>query len=310
MKICIQSTLIVITMICTVTYDSRSQGLADKTDGEWRTRIEAMNNKVEQLYLMEDVNALTSLYTEQLTFFPEYKVAIYDIKTLASFFKDWFKGGSVNAYKKKIHAVEPIADHILETGTFNVRYSSMHQSQGEYKGQYMILWKTDNAGKLSIVSEIFGSNTYIEPQLVPYADVEVKENNFVAKHHVSQQLQDEVVNFDKVLLKAVAEGDGETRAKGFTNDAVLMSNFDTLRVGMENIRPKLLNTYKPGFSYIVKHTYSRIYDFGNYVFVNGHYKGGDVINGGKFEGKMSNLMKRDENGKLLMHRQKGNRDKQ
>lgn len=309
MKIRISSTLIVITMICTINYNSNSQGLINKSAGEWRTKIETVNNKVEQLYLAEDVNSLTDMYAEQLTYYPEYKAAIYDIRSLGSFFKDWFKAGNVNAYKKKIHTVEAIADHILETGTFSLRFSSIHQPQGEYKGQYMILWKADNAGELSIVSEIFGSNTYIEPELVPYADVQVQEKNFIAKHTVSQQIQDEVVNFDKVLLKAVAEGDGETRAKGFTNDAILMSNFDTLRVGMENIRPRLLNTYKPGSSYIVKHTYSRIYDLGDYVFVNGHYKGGDVINGGKFEGKMSNLMKRDENGKLLMHRQKGNRDK-
>jgi hypothetical protein len=79
---------------------------------------------------------------------------------------------------------------------------------------------------------------------------------------------------------------------------------------MDAIRPKMLKTYTSSSAFIVKHTYNRIFDLGNYVFVNGHYKGGwgDTTNGGQFEGNMSNLMKRTKNGKLLMHRQAGNRD--
>jgi hypothetical protein len=113
------------------------------------------------------------------------------------------------------------------------------------------------------------------------------------------------------VLKAVASGDGNTRAEGFTKDAILLSNFDSILVGMENIRPKMLKTYTPNMSYHVKHNYNRIYDLGDYVFVVGQYKGGwgDSTNGGRFEGNMTNLLKRGKNGKLLMHRQAGNRDK-
>jgi hypothetical protein len=79
---------------------------------------------------------------------------------------------------------------------------------------------------------------------------------------------------------------------------------------MENIRPKMLKTYTPKMPYIVKHYYNRVYDLGGYVFVVGQYKGGwgDSTKGGRCEGNMSNLLKRTKNGKLLMHRQAGNRD--
>ena len=62
---------------------------------------------------------------------------------------------------------------------------------------------------------------------------------------------------------------------------------DSIAVGMEVIGPKMLKTYKPGTSYVVKHTYSRIYDLGDYVFINGHYKGGPANspNGGGFGAK-------------------------
>ena len=164
---------------------------------------------------------------------------------------------------------------------------------------------------MSIISETFGADEYIEPEVVPYADVQVEETNFTAIDNVNKKLIVEIEEFDAVLLKAVANGDGKARADGFTKDAILLSNFDSIRVGMENIRPKMLKTYTPNMSYIVKHYYNRIYDLGDYVFVAGQYKGGwgDSIKGGRFEGNMSNLLQRAENGKLLMHRQAGNRDR-
>ncbi|MCF0069689.1 hypothetical protein LZD49_04345 [Dyadobacter sp. CY261] len=301
--------IFIITLTGALNIDLKSQSITRNLDDS-RIELEAINSSIEQLYLMEDVNALTSFYASQFTFFPEYKPAIFEIKVLNKFFKDWFAAGDVKVYKKKISAVEAYSDHLLELGTFSVHYASIKKPQGEYKGNYMVLWRRDNDGKLSIISETFGADTYIEPEVVPYADIQVEAINFTAIDHVNKKLIAEVEEFDAVVLKAVANGDGNARADGFTKDAILLSTFDSIRVGMEYIRPKMLKTYTPDMSYIVKHYYNRIYELGDYVFVAGHYKGGwgDSTKGGRFEGNMSNLLKRTKNGKLLMHRQAGNRD--
>lgn len=301
--------ILIIALTGALNIDLKCQSITENLDDS-RIELESINSRIEQLYLAEDVNALTSLYASQFTFFPEYKPAIFEITTLCKFFKGWFAAGDVKIYKKKICAVELYSDHLLELGTFIFHYSSIKNPQGEYKGNYMVLWKSDNYGKLNIISETFGADTYIEPEVVPYADVRVEGTNFTAINNVNKKLIAEVEEFDAVVLKAVANSDGNARADGFTKDAILLSNFDSIRVGMENIRPKMLKTYTPNMSYIVKHYYNRIYDLGDYVFVVGQYKGGwgDSTNGGKFEGNMSNLLKRTKNGKLLMHRQAGNRD--
>jgi ketosteroid isomerase-like protein len=301
---------IVAILIITVTDHASGQSRVEKTAGQLRAELDAVNNTMEQLYLTEDANSLVSFYTRDLTFFLEYKPAIFETKKLKIFFKAWFKEGDIKAYRKKIHSVEIFSRYLLEIGTFNLKYSSAHDPQGEYSGKYMILWENDRGGKLRIVSETFGADKYIEPEAVPYANVQVEETPFTAIDHVDRRLIAEVEAFDAVVLKAVAEGDGNARANGFTNEAILLSNFDSIQVGMENIRPKMLKTYTPDISFIVKHSYNRIYDLGDYVFVNGQYKGGwgDSIKGGRFQGNMSNLLRREKNGKLLMHRQAGNRD--
>jgi len=289
---------------------SKSHPTSIGTADEWRLEIEAVNKNIEQLYITRNINTLIGRYAEEFTFFPEYKPAILEINTLRKFFTDWLNAANIIAYKKKISLVEVYPGYVLEMGTFHFDYSAIDERQKEYKGHYMILWKRNRSGDLRIVSETFGANGYIEPQEVPYASVKLEQSRFTPTHSVSNQIYTEVIAFDAIVLKAVAEGDGDARANGFTNDAILMSNFDSIRVGMEAIRPKMLKTYTRDVSFNVNHTYFRIYDLGEYIFVTSHYKGGwgDTDNGGRFEGNMSNLMKRNESGKLLMHRQAGNRD--
>lgn len=300
--------ILVINLTCTSGIGAISKNVSENSK-DWRTELEAINSTTEQLYITEDADALTNLYARQFTFFPEYKPAIFETKLLNKFFKDWFAGGDVRAYRKKIHTVEQYDDHLLEMGTFSLQCSSIKNPQGEYNGHYMVLWKRNNVGKLSIVSETFGAASYIEPEVVPYANVMVEKINFSGIDKVNKKLIAEVEAFDAIVLKAVATGDGNARANGFTDDAILLSAFDSIRVGIEAIRPKMLKTYTPSVSFIVKHYYNTIVDLGDYVFVTGQYKGGwgDTTKGGRFEGNMCSLFKRT-NGKLLAYRQSGNRD--
>lgn len=307
MKIVRAILLIALTGLLTI--NSKSQSITKDTNDS-RKELDAINRKSEQSYITKDVYALTSLYADEFTFFPEYKPAIFEDEVLAKFYKDWFTAGDIKTFEKTIFTVEAYPDHLLEMGTFTIHYSSINNSTGEYKGHYMVLWKRDNSGNLKIVSETFGADTYIEPEAVPYADVQVEKTNFTAVDKVNKKLIKKVEEFDAVVLKAVAHGDATTRANGFTTDAILLPNFEPILVGMEHIRPKMLKTYTPNMSYIVKHYYNRIYDLGDYVIVLGQYKGGwgDSAKGGRFEGNMASLLKKTKNGTLLMHRQAGNRD--
>ena len=274
-----------------------------------RVEFETINKNLEHLYITENVNALIGLYAESFTFFPEYKTAILDIDTLRKFFTSWFTAADFKKYKKTIYAIEGYSDYLLEMGALQMEYS-VADIESKYEGHYMILWKRDENGRLRVVSEIFGANKYLDPKDVPYANVKLMGSESMPKIDTSNLIYAEVLEFDAVLLKAVADGDGDARARGFTNDAILMSNFDSIRVGMKAIRPKMLSTYNKNVSFNVKHTYFQMYALGEYVFVTSHYKGGwgDESSGGRFEGNMANLLKRTDKGNLLMHRQAGNRD--
>src|SRR5687767_12610128 len=201
MKAILRIAVIVVILTSSANHYAEGQHTVDKTAQQLKKKIEAVNNRIERLYMKEDVDSLITLYVSDLTFFPEYKSAIFETKKLKDFFKAWLRDGDIAAYKKDIYSVEVFADHILEIGTFNLTYSSVSHPQDQYSGKYMILWKGDKAGNLKIVSETFGASTYIEPEAVPYANVQVEQINFTDTHRVSKKLIAEVEAFDAVVLK-------------------------------------------------------------------------------------------------------------
>lgn len=297
-------------LLLSTTTHSKRQHITHKVEDPL-IEIKKINEKIEQAALNKMADSVVSFYIEDLTFFAEYKPALFDARSLKAFYNDWFRMANISAYKKKTVTVETISNYLLEIGNFQLNYSSVPDSLREYTGKYMMLWKRDGQGRLRIVSEAFGSDKYISADQVPYADVEVKETSLVSKNEVPGAVYVEVEAFNAGVIKAVVEGNGNARAAGFTKDGIYMPHFDTTLMGMEAIKPYMLKTYKPGGGLFVKLTFNRIYDLGDYIFVNGHFKGGwgNAAHGGTFEGNMSNLMKRQKNGLLLMHRQIGNNDR-
>jgi ketosteroid isomerase-like protein len=280
--------------------------------GEASVEISSMNNRIEVLYIKKDVNSLAGLYSKELTFLPEYKPSIAEIGILKKFYSDWFKIVDIRAYKKNPYKVEAFSNYILEIGTFRMDYSVQGNTEHSYTGKYMVMWKRNFKGVLKILSEAFGSDRYIESENVPYATIAVEERNALDKNIIRSKLKAEVEVFDSILTSAVKTGNSSARLDGFAKDGIYMPIFESMLEGTELLRPYMIKTYRPDAGlFVKKNTYREILNLGEYVFINGHFKGGwgDLSNGGKFEGNMTNLMKRDENGKLVMYRQLINNDR-
>ena len=310
MKICISKNSLVFIIIISSLYINCAQ-TKNKTGGNEsetniKTELESINSKIENLYATESVDSLIDFYNNEFTYLPEYKPTIYALSDLKKFYIDWFNAVDMGAYHKKIYQVEMIDGYVLEIGNFSLHYSTKLKLGNEYSAKYMIMWKRNAVGKLKIISEAFGADKYINPEEMPYASVEVKDRMPLEKNILDKKIQTEIEEFDKGVVKAVIDGDGQARADEFTQDGIYLPHFDTMKIGMDVIKPYMLNTYHPGSFVYVINTYREIFNSGNFVFLSGDFKvGWDNASRGKgfFEGNMSNLMKRGKDGKLLMYRQ-------
>jgi ketosteroid isomerase-like protein len=279
---------------------------SDKTTGSaLQVELEAIDSSMTDCYLKANADSLVVFYNKEFTYLPEYKPPIYETSDLQKFYAGWFMSQHIEFYKKKIYAVENIAGYVLEIGNFHLGYSTKAGAGKYYNGKYITMWKRDGSGRLKIISEAFGSDKYIKPEDMPYASVEVKETRKPDENILSQKLLPEIGEFDKGVVKAVLTGDGEARANEFTEDGIYMPHFDSMQIGMAMLKPYMLRTYTHNNITSVRDTFFEIFDTGDFVFLSGHFKVGfaNGVNKGFFEGNVSNLMKRNENGKLLMYRQ-------
>lgn len=275
-------------------------------DKDMATReISGLNSELSAFYTSAKIDRITSLYWDGLVYFPEYKPAILSKKQLSKFLSGWFRDKPVSAFSKTIAKIETGGNHVLEIGNFSITSST-----SVYSGKYMVVWQQDNKGKLKILAEAFSADKYLESEQVPYASVTVENPGFPNQFQVPENLKAEVFQYNDQVIKEVVSGDGNARAAGFDPDGIYMPHFEKPLIGMQNLKPYMLETYKPGGSLFVRHSYYRMLDFGETVLVCGHFDGGwgKPDDGGRFSGNMLNYMKRSANGKLLMHCQLVNND--
>lgn len=307
-----QKHLIKIVLMLLGISSSLAQSIEDYPE-DIKSKLDGLNGKIEDLFLKENTDFLLRYYDEELTYFPEFKPAIFSTRMLNQFYRDWFRQVEIRAYKKKIYKAEVFADCILEVGTFHFIYSYFNTPdvQSQYNGKYMVVWKKTKEGKLRILSEAFGADKYIEPKDVPYSKVRIIESDISPDNkELDGLLRSEIETQNTEVIRAVVNGDGNARSQGFTDDGIYMPHYESILSGMNIIKPYMLKTYSPKAKLRVRHTYYRIFDFGDLILINGHFDGawGDETNGGVFTGNMSNLLKR-EHGKLLMYCQLVNNDK-
>jgi ketosteroid isomerase-like protein len=150
------------------------------------------------------------LYHRAFIYLPEYELPINKTAELQKFYAEWFESQPLIFFDKQIYSVEKIADFFLEIGTFHMGYSKKLGPENYYNGKYMTMWKRDNLGKLKIISEAFGSDTYIKQEDIPYALAVLEETKKPEEVNVlSEKLRTEIEEFDKGVVKAVWTGDGE-----------------------------------------------------------------------------------------------------
>lgn len=149
-----------------------------------------INHKIEKLFLAQQVEPLIDLYHEDAVVFAEYKPAMTEPTTINHFYITWLGTVNIGAFQKTIYEVQVFSRYLLELGTFDCSYSNTtnHPAQTIYRGKYIVFWQQDNQRQWRIVAEIFGSDTYLTAENVPYADVTVPEPKMPATLNVAPTL--------------------------------------------------------------------------------------------------------------------------
>ncbi|KRD08994.1 hypothetical protein ASE21_14180 [Flavobacterium sp. Root901] len=290
------------------------QGQTIKNSDQLKEKLESINNQIADSFLHNDSSIILNYYDyKQPVCMPEYHKALYTKEDIKSYYTQWLSNFKINAYQRTIYEVQLLENYAVEIGTFAINCINDKGTALVYDGKYLNVWKIQNNGKLTLISEIWGANKAIDGSA--FSSIDIK-SAYIPKSQIKKTLEDEVSRRNQRIGELVTKREGEKHAlEFFTKDAIYLTYDTPMLIGMENIKPYFVEHEKPNGVSIdsLSIRASKMIPLNKYVIEYGYYyvdvswdnkKGKATVTG-----KSTNLWKRDENGTLMLYRQMVNHDK-
>lgn len=280
-------------------------------DALWK-QIEAKNTALSKAFIAGDTKLLQSQYMQWAVMMPEHSTTRKGETGIKQYYIEWLSQAKMNSYSKNIVEVQDLDGWALEIGTFIQNFTLTGGQPFEYKGKYMVFWRTSAKLETSpfIAAEIWGANDYINDANFPVI------NDSPAPHWESisnEKLKNELMSRNQLIGRLVTERKGGEHAALFMPNAIYMTYYTPMLVGMDKIKPYFIEHEKPGTLKIetLELTTNDLYttaagpviEFGSYKV---DWSDGDAK--GTVAGKSINVWKRDAGGTLMMYRQMVNHD--
>lgn len=301
------SKLILLFVLCLPVADAWSAGSGTSI----RERLEIRNQEFSQAFVGEDLAAVMGHYADGAALMPEHSTTRYGKASIEDYYRQWFADAAVGGLRKTIHEVLDYGDHAVETGTFVQTFTKRGSQTYDYAGKYMVVWAVDG-GQARIVSELWGANAPFGDAVLPEIEDAVPVADRVFSNDA--KLAQEIGGRNALIGRLVTERKGAEHADLFLPDAIYMTYYTPMLVGIENIRPYFIEHERPGEVIIESLMLSTgnitPMDDGKLQLEQGFYRVGwrAGSDSGTVAGKSLNLWKRDQDGTLMLYRQAVNHD--
>lgn len=284
----------------------------NKIDADIRRQLEDYNAFFSKALIENKQNIILKSYTDQTVLMPEHSRQRAGKLAIADFYTQWLTQAKVNSYQKTIVDLQDFGDYVLEIGNFTENLHLKDLKPYDYFGKYMVLWKKNSKNKMTILAEIWGSNSYFDDWLIP--EIEDKSIPSTKVYTSSDQLILEVIERNNSIKNLVQKRLGADHAKMFTPDAMYLTYYTPILSGEKDITGYFTEHEKPGTlsidkisiqtsGVIVTKTKKTIIEFGFYSV-----DWSDGNKSGHVKGKSINVWKRNSEGQLMLFRQMVNHD--
>lgn len=287
-----------------------AQSLTEK-DALWQ-QVDARNKAFAQTLTDKDIAKITGFYTNTAELMPEHSQLRHGSENIRDYYSQWFAGTQANQAQKTIYEIQDLGNYALETGTFILSFDKINAGNYKYVGKYLTIWKKPSGTEteLKIAAQIWGANAGINDSDFPDIDDSKTISYDIA---FDTETYNELKERNAKIAKLVSERKGAEHAKLFMNDAIYMTYYTPMLVGMNKIEAYFTEHEKPGTLKIediainnggaIKVGKNIIIEFGSYKV---DWSDGDAK--GTVTGKSINVWKRDAAGTLMLYRQMVNHD--
>jgi len=287
-------------------------GVASAKDSPTLTQsLHRANAGIDAAWRAGDAAALKAHYAAAAVLMPEHSAARRGDDEIGDYYAALFRALRVETYRRTSHDVVMFGDRAVQTGNYELAFATEGAPRTEFKGKFMALWDL-RQGEPKLVCELWGSDAPFERAKWP--EIAAPSSPGASPTQRDPDLFTEVTARNALIGKLVTERRGAEHAELFLPDAIYLTYYTPMLVGIEQIREYFIGHERPGEVTIDSLELSS----GNLhrlrgedvVLEEGFYRvawraGSDQ---GVVKGKSLNLWKRDEAGVLRLFRQAVNHD--
>lgn len=267
-------------------------------------QIVTLNKQFAAALRAADLQKITSLYAADAVAMPEYHTRVSG-DHIREYFRQWLAGTSGNEFTKTPFRIISSGNYVLETGNFIFRFNRKNNTPFSYNGKYVQVWRKDDAGKLKLVSQIWGSSTWFDKKELPEI-TGIKEASVITKKSpaASGNAYGAIHDKNQQIAKLVQERAGHLFAPYYTTDAIYMPYYSPMIIGRDSINSYYIKHEDPnvGIDSVAIHI-ARLLEAGKFHIADGVYSV-DWRSGqssGRVNGKSINVWRKEPDGQVLLH---------
>lgn len=270
-----------------------------------------VNQEMIKAITSKDISLLMDLYAPDAVSMPEYHSALYGKKNIQRYYEARFKASTVTDYTRTTHDSKPLGDYVVETGTYSYTYTLTGKAPLAYTGKYLIVWRANKEKELKIISEIWGSDTYLERASLAFPESNTSAYPPSPDLKIKTDTEKQITERNTFVSDGVKARDGVKISTVYEEDAMYLPYYSPMLIGKDQITEYYLKHEDPAVTIdSVQIKASRILVSGNYAFVDGYYgvkwRAGE--NSGIVTGKSINIWRRNKQGVYMLYRQMTNHD--
>jgi len=287
-------------------------GFASASDAATLTqRLDRANTGIADAWRGGDAAALKTHYSADAVLMPEHSGTRRGAQEIGNYYAALFDALRIEDYRRTSHDAVVYGDHAVQTGNYELAFVANGGPRSEFKGKFMALWDL-RAPKPELVAELWGTDAPFER--VQWPEIAAPSPSPPLPASRDSALLTEVTDRNALIDRLVTERRGAEHADLFLPDAIYLTYYTPMLVGIEPIRGYFVEHEKPGEVAIdsLELSSGRLHRLqgDDVVLEEGFYRvawraGGDQ---GVVRGKSLNLWKRDADGTLKLLRQAVNHD--
>jgi ketosteroid isomerase-like protein len=253
---------------------------------------------------------LSPYYAEDIRLMPEFQKTIFTRRNALLYHKAFSSRFNIKGYTRETLDILDLDSRIVETGVFALQLTLKNSDQ-EYEiiGKYQNIWKKMENGVMQLMTNAWNHNSRssIDAQF-SFDDVPAVQVAFIDHVYINNNISFELAALNKLLESTIVEHNNEIWSQFYTDDAMLISNLNTITKGKPAIDAYLKAHVKeiPIFEKLdirndhIDHLGEYVIEYASHV---ANWRNG--VSSGVNTGKNIRIWRRETDGSLKIFRQIG-----